>query len=75
MGQITDHPLRYQLANELHTRPFPTLSAPGTVAFLALKQSSDTERNREQDRALLLDLLDRFGAPHPHPDATHYFGW
>ena len=74
MGQITDHPLRYQLANELHTRPFPTLSAPGTVAFLALKQSSDTERNREQDRALLLDLLDRFGAPHPHPDATHYFG-
>ena len=22
----------------------------------------------------MLDLLDRFGAPHPHPDATHYFG-
>ena len=37
-----------------------------------MSQSSDREEQRT-DRALL-DLLDRFGAPHPHPDATHYFG-
>jgi hypothetical protein len=39
MNHIWDHPLRYELANELHTRPFPSVTAPGTVAFLALKQA------------------------------------
>ena len=38
MSHIQDHPLRYELANELHTRPIPSMEAPGTVAFLALKQ-------------------------------------
>ena len=39
MSQLQDHPLRYELTNELHTRPFPSMAAPGTVVFLALKQS------------------------------------
>ena len=36
MAQIEDHPLRYQLANELHARPFPTLEAPCRAAYLAI---------------------------------------
>ena len=38
MTAIQDHPLRYALANELHARPFPELSAPCHAVFLAIKQ-------------------------------------
>lgn len=73
--QITDHPLRYQLANELHARPFPVMSCPGQVAFVALKPATEAaKRDRSLDRAHLLALLDRHGAAHPAPDATHYSG-
>ncbi|MBA86429.1 DUF3422 family protein [Thalassobius sp. S69A] len=72
---ITDHPLRYELANELHARPFPSLAVPGTAAFLAIKRAEDAaSRDRAHDRAHLIALLDRYGAPHPQPGATHYFG-
>lgn len=71
---LKDHPLRYQLANELHARPFPTLVSPGQAVYLAIKQPIESaKRDRGLDRAHLLDLLDRFGAQHPSPDATHYF--
>ena len=72
---FSDHPLRYRLANELHARPFPTVSAPARVVYLALKRSSDAAaRDRDADRAHLVDLLDRHGAAHPQPGATHYTG-
>ena len=75
MSPIKDHALRYQLANELHARPFPAFEAPARAAYLAIKQPTDAAaRDRDQDRAHLLALLDRFGAPHPQPGATHYFG-
>ena len=75
MPMIDDHPLRYQLANELHARPFPSLEAPCRAAYLAIKPPKDAaQRDREADRAHLLALLDRFGAQHPQPGATHYFG-
>jgi uncharacterized membrane-anchored protein len=75
MPTIEDHPLRYQLANELHARPFPSLEAPCRAAYLAIKQPKDAaQRDREADRAHLVALLDRFGAQHPQPGATHYFG-
>lgn len=75
MFGIEDHPLRYALANELHARPFPTLTAPCRAAFLAIKQPDDAAaRDREADRAHLIALLDRFGAGHPQPGATHWFG-
>ncbi|ABD56201.1 DUF3422 family protein [Jannaschia sp. CCS1] len=71
---LKDHPLRYQLANELHARPFPTLECPGQAVYLAIKQPKESaKRDRALDRAHLLALLDRFGAQHPSPDATHYF--
>lgn len=75
MAQIQDHPLRYNLANELHARPFPTVTAPNTAIFVVFKQSPDAaSRDRALDLAHLIALLDRFGAPHPQPGATHYSG-
>lgn len=75
MPPIQDHPLRYALANELHARPFPVFSAPGTVVFLAIKQKdAAVGRDRAADRRHLCDLLDRHGVTHPPPDATHYSG-
>lgn len=73
MPPIPDHPLRYKLANELHARPFPSLGTPCRAMFLAIKAPKDAvHRDRAQDRAHLVDLLDRFGAPHPQPGATHF---
>jgi uncharacterized membrane-anchored protein len=73
MPPIQDHPLRYQLANELHARPFPTMTCPSTVVYLAIKQPEEAvHRDRSLDIAHLVDLLDRHGAPHPKPGATHH---
>ncbi|MFK8079038.1 MAG: DUF3422 family protein [Granulosicoccus sp.] len=75
MNSITDHPLRYAIANELHARPFPAIAAPSSAAYLATKVAENAAgRDRDLDRAHLLELLDRFGAQHPKPGATHYFG-
>ncbi len=71
---LTDHPLRYALVNELHARPFPVLTVPCTAAFVALMEEDGATRNRANDRAHLLALLDRHGSSHPQPDATHYSG-
>ena len=75
MAVFDDHPLRYALANELHARPFPSIEVPATVAYLAIKQPEGAAaRDPEADRAHLEALLDRHGAPHPQPGATHYHG-
>jgi uncharacterized membrane-anchored protein len=75
MAPITDHPLRYKLANELHARPFPSMTAPCSAVYIAIKQPNDAvSRDREQDLSHLIALLDRHGAPHPQPGATHYYG-
>lgn len=75
MSPMTDHPLRYKLANELHARPFPSMKAPSSAAYVAIKQPDDAvSRDRSQDVAHLVALLDRHGAPHPQPGATHYYG-
>lgn len=75
MTPIQDHPLRFKLANELHARPFPSFDAPTTVAFLAIKKEDRAAgRDRNGDLRHLTSLLDRYGAPHPQPGATHYSG-
>jgi uncharacterized membrane-anchored protein len=75
MPPIPDHPLRYKLANELHARPFPTMAGPCTAVYIAIKQPQEAAgRDRAGDLAHLTDLLDRHGAPHPQPGATHYSG-
>lgn len=70
---LADHPLRYALANELHARPAPVIAVPGTAVFVALKPVEDAAaRERSADRAHLLALLERHGAAHPPPGATHH---
>ncbi|SDJ44242.1 DUF3422 family protein [Aliiruegeria lutimaris] len=72
---LADHPRRFELANEMHARPFPSLDAPAHALFLALKAPRDAAaRDKSLDRAHLIALLDRFGADHPKPGATHWFG-
>lgn len=75
MCPIQDHPLRYDLANELHARPFPVMAAPCRAAYLAIKPAQDAAgRDRAADMAHLKALLDHYAAPHPQAGATHYFG-
>lgn len=75
MTALLDHPQRYALSNELHARPFPVVRAPGRAAYLALRPVTNAAaRDKGADRAHLIALLDRYGAAHPAPDATHYFG-
>ena len=63
MTQIDDHPLRYALVNELHARPFPALRAPCVAAYVAVKQPQEAQnRNRAEDMAHVLALLDRNGS-------------
>ncbi|KNG94413.1 hypothetical protein ATO11_06835 [Pseudaestuariivita atlantica] len=72
---IADLSNRYALANELHARPFPKLDAPCRAAFLAIKpEHGAPARDKQKDLDHLIALLDRHGAPHPQPGATHYFG-
>lgn len=75
MPAIQDHPLRYRLANELHARPFPSLTAPCRAVYLAIKQPLNAAvRDRSRDIAHLKALLDRYGTQHPQPGATHFSG-
>lgn len=72
---MEDHPRRNELANEMHARPFPSLAVPTTASYLAIMRTGDAAgRNKTGDIAHLIALLDRHGAPHPPPGATHYFG-
>lgn len=72
---IEDHPYRYALANELHARPFPELTAPCRAAYLAIKPPKEPpDPDHDAEREHLIRLLDRNGAPHPPPGAGHYSG-
>jgi uncharacterized membrane-anchored protein len=73
MPPIAEHPQRFALVNELHARPFPSVEAPSHAVFLAFKEPvAAANRDRARDRAHLLDLVNRHGAPEPQPGATHY---
>ncbi|MDO9525408.1 MAG: DUF3422 domain-containing protein [Gemmobacter sp.] len=73
MPPIEDHPQRYALVNELHARPFPSLEVPCQAVYVAIKEPVDAaNRDREHDLAHLIELLDRNGAGHPQPGATHF---
>jgi uncharacterized membrane-anchored protein len=51
------------------------VNAPSRAVYLALKPTQNAAaRDRAADRAHLIALLDRFGAQHPQPGATHWFG-
>ena len=73
MSTLPDHPLRYSMVNELHSRPFPVLMPPCQAIFFAIKHPRDARsRDREKDRAHLVALLDQFGVHPPDQHANHY---
>lgn len=75
MGPEIEHPLRYELANELHARPSPRLSAPATCVFVAFKEPRDAaNRDRSRDVEHLAQLTSRHGGPRPDPEGSHYQG-
>jgi len=75
MAPIKDYPQRYALSGELHARPFPSLKAPSSAVFLAIKQPEDAaSRDKSLDLIHLNALLDHYGAPRPDSEATHYYG-
>ena len=63
------HPERIALSNELHARPFPVLQAPSSAASIAIERDLT---NPDSDREHLIALMDRYGAAHPAPDASHH---
>ncbi len=63
-----DHPLRAELVNEVHARPFAEVTAPVRVCHLALHSG---EAGREADRAHLEALCRQFSLPPPAPGENH----
>jgi uncharacterized membrane-anchored protein len=63
------HPERIVLSNELHARPFPVVRGPSSAASIAIERDL---ANPDADRAHLIALMDRYGAAHPAPDASHH---
>jgi uncharacterized membrane-anchored protein len=63
-----DHPLRNQLVNEVHARPFASLTAPQRASHLAILSGEDAAA---EDRAQVTGLCETYGAPPPGPEDTH----
>lgn len=73
MAAFEEHPQRRAMTNELHARPFQAMRAPGRVLQIALKQPTGAaDRDPSGDRAHLIALLDKYGAAHPAPGASHH---
>ena len=69
MTDVPDHPLRYSLTNELHARPFATLTAPAQVTHLAMLSPVG---EKDSEISHLLSLCRRYGAAEPAEGATHF---
>jgi len=65
----SEHPIRYELVNEMHARPFQASVAPERITHYALLRG---ESEHDQDRAHVASLCQRFGAALPPVDANHY---
>ncbi len=64
-----DHPLRFQLNDEVHARPPERLTAPVRVSFLALVAPRE---KRAEAWAILAQAAVKNGAPEPEGSADHY---
>jgi len=64
-----NHPLRLNLAAEVHSRPFLVIEAPARVSHLAIHCDGD----RLSHERLLETLCSRFGVAAPGARAQHFF--
>ncbi|MFO1425191.1 MAG: DUF3422 domain-containing protein [Candidatus Competibacteraceae bacterium] len=67
---LREHPLRDELDQEFHARPFERLETPRSISHLALLSGPGREAI-DRDRAHVARLCARFGAPPPAPSAVH----
>lgn len=73
MTESLDHPLRYELVNELHARPQPSLEVPLTAVVVTFKEPhAAAARDRRRDIEHLAVLARRHAAPPPQAGAVHY---
>jgi len=66
---LKNHKLRQDLSAELHARPFPKISAPTSVAYIAIT----TQGTPAKDRAVLRKLLALLGHGDIAPQGSHFF--
>jgi len=64
-----DHPDRFALAEEAHSRPPEALDTPTRATYIALLVDPE---DRERELAHLVGLCERSGVPPPPPGATHF---
>lgn len=67
--EMDEHPLRYDLTNELHARPFEPLSAPEQITYYAMTTG---EGVADRDREHVCRLCERYGLHPPAPNANHF---
>ena len=67
-GAFTDHPLRQEVNDEVHARPYEVLKAPLRVTHLAMLSG---RHGAQGDRNAVVDLCERFGLEPPDEGAHH----
>ncbi len=66
---ISNHPLRMQLANEVHARPYELLTAPVQASHLAILSD---ESSLPREREAIVSLCARFNIAPPDMSARHF---
>ena len=69
MTENSDTNGRYELVNELHARPFQSISGPQQISHFAFRYSG---KDPAADRDHLAALCRRFGGTPPPDDASHH---
>lgn len=64
-----DHPLRLELADEVHARPSEPLRTPCRATYVAVLISLE---DRDREHAHVAALCQQFGVPPPPRGATHF---
>ena len=66
-----NHPQRFQLANEVHARPYASIHIPARASHIAILLNT---KQRQEDREALGALCERYLVPPPPPEADHFNG-
>ncbi|WP_020591015.1 DUF3422 family protein [Kiloniella laminariae] len=66
---LRDHPLRVELCNELHARPFTQLSGPETITHIGIVTG---EGKAEEERRHVGQLCGRYNVAPPLPGTKHF---
>lgn len=67
-GAFNDHPLRYEVNDEVHARPHEALNTPVKVSHLGMLSG---RRGADLDYQAIVDLCQRYGVEPPEPGSQH----